>query len=215
MGLQPIDVFNDILTNENDLKNFLEQSDVKTISTSSPGIIIQGTCIQIVLTYDESSFSAYLAFVKKINGNVFEPIQQTISNTQNPTASSVFDDAGQNASSSRPSSGMRIEEIPNFGGTVDTAGFYEEENYLDEDNHSDDDDDWDAPKHVPLKRRKRTGNATGSQSLVPFPPVNDKTVEKEKRKYQRKNKFNKKRTDQEKEAAPKARVYHFQAFQAL
>ena len=45
MGLQPIDVFNDILTNENDLKNFLEQSDVKTISTSSPGIIIQGTCI--------------------------------------------------------------------------------------------------------------------------------------------------------------------------
>jgi len=42
MCLQPIDVFNDILTNENDLKNFLEQSDVKAISTSSPGIIIQG-----------------------------------------------------------------------------------------------------------------------------------------------------------------------------
>ena len=42
MGLQPIDVFNDILTNENDIKNFLEQSNVKAISTSTPGMIIQG-----------------------------------------------------------------------------------------------------------------------------------------------------------------------------
>ena len=42
MGLTPMDLFNDILTNENDLKNFLEQANVKSISTSSPGLVIQG-----------------------------------------------------------------------------------------------------------------------------------------------------------------------------
>ena len=42
MGLTPMDLFNDILTNENDLRNFLQQSDVKNVSSSSPGIIIQG-----------------------------------------------------------------------------------------------------------------------------------------------------------------------------
>ena len=42
MGLTPMDLFNDILTNENDLRNFLQQSDVKNVSSSSPDIIIQG-----------------------------------------------------------------------------------------------------------------------------------------------------------------------------
>ena len=39
-----MDLFNDILTQENDLKNFLTQSDVKQnqVSTSNPGLIIQG-----------------------------------------------------------------------------------------------------------------------------------------------------------------------------
>ena len=44
MGLTAMDLFNDILTQENDLKNFLTQSDVKQnqVSTSNPGLIIQG-----------------------------------------------------------------------------------------------------------------------------------------------------------------------------
>ena len=42
MGITAMDLFNDILTNENDLTNFLHQNDVKNVSASSPGIIIQG-----------------------------------------------------------------------------------------------------------------------------------------------------------------------------
>ena len=44
MGLTAMDLFNDILTQENDLKNFLTQSDMKQnqVSTSNPGLIIQG-----------------------------------------------------------------------------------------------------------------------------------------------------------------------------
>ena len=65
MGLTAMDLFNDILTHENDLKNFLTQSEVKQnqVSTSNPGLIIQ----------------AYLAFVKRVNGNVFDPISNPVS----------------------------------------------------------------------------------------------------------------------------------------
>ena len=81
--------------------------------------------------------------MKKINGNVFEPIQTTV-NTQtaaNPSHA-VFDEVGVNSSSSRPCS--RIEEIPNYGGSVNTAGFYEEDDFLEEEDDNDDDDEWDG-----------------------------------------------------------------------
>ena len=51
MGLTAMDLFNDILTQENDLKNFLTQSEVKQsqVSTSNPGLIIQGRNSRTVL----------------------------------------------------------------------------------------------------------------------------------------------------------------------
>ena len=45
MGLTPMDLFNDILTNENDLRNFLQQNEVNNVSSSRPGVIIQGKAI--------------------------------------------------------------------------------------------------------------------------------------------------------------------------
>jgi len=41
MGLTPIDLFNDILTSENDLKLFLAQNRIENCSINLPGLIIQ------------------------------------------------------------------------------------------------------------------------------------------------------------------------------
>ena len=41
MGLTPMDLFNDIITTEVDLRNFV-QSNVDNASCSLPGLIIQG-----------------------------------------------------------------------------------------------------------------------------------------------------------------------------
>ena len=66
MGLTPIDLFNDILTSETDLRQFLEQNEVSKFSSSQPGLVIQ----------------AYLAFVQQVKCDVFSPVCNTgVSNT--------------------------------------------------------------------------------------------------------------------------------------
>ena len=45
MGLTPIDLFNDILVSETDLKAFLSQNKVKECSANLPGMIIQAYVI--------------------------------------------------------------------------------------------------------------------------------------------------------------------------
>ena len=57
MGLTPMDLFNDILTTESDLKNFLEQNSVKC-ANGVPGMVIQ----------------AYLVFCQQINLDFLLPI---------------------------------------------------------------------------------------------------------------------------------------------
>ena len=73
MGLTPMDLFNDILTSEIDLRKFLEQNDVAKMSSSQPGLVIQ----------------AYLTFVQQVKCDVFTPVSNTSS--QN-TDSSVFNE---------------------------------------------------------------------------------------------------------------------------
>ena len=88
-----MDLFNDILTQENDLKNFLTQSEVKQsqVSTSNPGLIIQGRNPRTVLLsffrlkdlHVVNPFQAYLAFVKRVNGNVYDPISNHVTPINN------------------------------------------------------------------------------------------------------------------------------------
>ena len=76
MGLTPIDLFNDILTSELDLRQFLKQNEVSKFSSSQPGLVIQ----------------AYLAFVQQVKYDVFLPVCNTgVSNTDVTTVA-VFNE---------------------------------------------------------------------------------------------------------------------------
>ena len=83
MGLTPVDLFNDILTSEIDLRNFLDQNDVQKLSASQPGLVIK----------------AYLAFVQQTKADVFSPV----SNTEIDQSVAVFNEG--------PKSNVETEEI--------------------------------------------------------------------------------------------------------
>ena len=59
MGLSVLDLFSEILSQENDLKQFVKTMNCPEVSTTLPGLIIQ----------------AYLLFAKKTEGNVYQPIE--------------------------------------------------------------------------------------------------------------------------------------------
>ena len=67
LGITAIDLFNDILTEVDDLRKFIYQCQINTVSISLPGLVIQ----------------AYLAFIKQTKSSVFEPIGEDLANTKN------------------------------------------------------------------------------------------------------------------------------------
>ena len=67
LGITAIDLFNDILTEVDDLRKFIYQCQINTVSVSLPGLVIQ----------------AYLAFIKQTKSSVFEPLGEDLSNTEN------------------------------------------------------------------------------------------------------------------------------------
>ena len=77
MGLTPVDLFNDILTSEIDLRNFLDQNEVQKLSASQPGLVIQ----------------AYLAFVQQTKADVFSPV----SNTEIDQSLAVFNEPSKSS----------------------------------------------------------------------------------------------------------------------
>ena len=131
MGLTPMDLFNDILTNENDLRNFLQQSDVKNVSSSSPGIIIQGnTFTKHADNHLWRPCSAYLAFVKKINGNFLDPILAPFNNNNTERIRTLEETLIEHIQAEE-----QIETIENIDNPIEPSF-----NIYDDDDDEDDDD---------------------------------------------------------------------------
>jgi len=78
MGLTPVDLFNDILTTESDLQNFLKQNNIKC-STGVPGMVIQ----------------AYLAFCQKLGLEFLLPISEPVTLSKN-ALDQVFEESDSN-----------------------------------------------------------------------------------------------------------------------
>ena len=69
-GLSMLDLFSEILSREEDLKQFVKTMECPEMAKTLPGLIIQ----------------AYLLFAKRVNANVYEPIE-----VSNKTADEIIE----------------------------------------------------------------------------------------------------------------------------